>query len=583
MSRGGTALRLSRLALAACAAMLIVPAADAAGKQGSPEDPRAKRFVKEISVARMVKHQARLQQLASATGGTREVFSPGYQASLDYVKRTLERSGYDVDIDMFNYPFWEESQPPVLNLTSVEPDKVYRPGDADDSDQDTADFITMANSRAIDLQDARVVPTTDIVDPPTGGSTSGCQPEDYPAEVAGAVALVQRGTCAFVEKWALAEEAGALGVIIYNEGNTPERQNPIFIDNGIETEIAAVITSYALGNELLQAYKAGQNPTVDFQVFGQFTDRFLPQVITETRSGDRNNVVVVGAHLDSVPEGPGINDDGSGIALLLTMAQELAERRYHLRQKIRFAWWGAEENGLVGSQYYAHRLSDAEIAKIDVMLDYDMLASANFARLVYDGDGNAEPGNPAGPPGSGLVEQVHADWLDAQGLHSERIPFDGRSDYVGFTDEGIPAGGVFSGAEVEKTPEQEAIYGGDAGSWYDPCYHQACDNFLTVLTGVPPWNAVEEGGAEGLETAQEEPATEEQRRAAALKMAGGSLRGFKELAGAASYATWYFSHVRDPFGTNRSVTGKRSVAKRAAAGKRSARRITARPDTPPAR
>ena len=123
------------------------------------------------------------------------------------------------------------------------------------------------------------------------------------------------------------------------------------------------------------------------------------------------------------------------------------------------------------------------------MLDYDMLASPNYVRFVYDGDGNAEPGNPAGPEGSGKVEQVFDDWFDAQGLASERVPFDGRSDYVGFTDRGIPAGGVFAGAEGVKTAEEEAVYGGAAGSWYDPCYHQLCDNLITVLTGVPPLDA----------------------------------------------------------------------------------------------
>ena len=122
-----------------------------------------------------------------------------------------------------------------------------------------------------------------------------------------------------------------------------------------------------------------------------------------------------------------------------------------------------------------------------MMLDYDMLASANFARLVYDGDGSTED-NPAGPLGSGFVEQVHTDWFDAQGQVHEPIPFDGRSDYVGFTDEGIPAGGIFSGAEAPKTEQQEEWYGGDAGSWLDPCYHQACDNLTTVLTGIPPWS-----------------------------------------------------------------------------------------------
>jgi Zn-dependent M28 family amino/carboxypeptidase len=546
------------MALAACtAALIVVPTAEAAGTKGSPDDPNAKRFVEAISVERMTEHQEALQDIADANGGTREVFSPGYQASLDYVRETLEDSGYDVDIDMFNFPFWEETQPPVLNFSSVEPDKVYRPGDADDDNQDTADFITMANSAAIDLDDARVVPTTDVLDPPVGGSTSGCEAADYPAAVAGAVALVQRGTCSFVQKWGLAEAAGAVGVIIYNEGNTPARQNPLFVDNGIETEIAAVITSYALGNELLQAFKAGQNPTVDFRVSAQFTDRFLPQVITETRTGDPDNVVVVGGHLDSVPAGPGVNDDGSGVAMLLTMAQELAKPRYRLDQQVRFMWFGAEENGLVGSQYYAHRLSDDEIAKIDVMLDYDMLASPNYVRFLYDGDSSEFPDVPPGPAGSGLVEQVQDDWFAAQGLATERTAFDGRSDYVGFIDEGIPAGGIFAGAEGVKTPAQEAVYGGDAGSWYDPCYHQACDNLVTVLTGVPPWNAVDDGGAEGLDGD-----TDAERQANALKLAGGALKGYEEMAGAASYATWYFSNVNDPFGARaRQVTKKASKAR----------------------
>ena len=134
-------------------------------------------------------------------------------------------------------------------------------------------------------------------------------------------------------------------------------------------------------------------------------------MIAETRGGDPNHVVVVGAHLDSVPDGPGINDDGSGTATLLAQAQELAEGRYNLRQKVRFAWWGAEENGLVGSTYYAAPLSQREVDKIDVMLDYDMLASPNYVRFIYDGDGNAAPGNPVGPEGSGKVEQVHEDYF----------------------------------------------------------------------------------------------------------------------------------------------------------------------------
>ncbi len=144
----------------------------------------------------------------------------------------------------------------------------------------------MANSPTTVLTNAPVFPVGGIIDPPTGGSTSGCAAADY-AGVSGKIALVQRGTCAFIDKWQLAQAAGATGVIIYNEGNTPARQNPIFVDNQPEPDatIAAVITSYTLGNELLQAYKQGKNPRVDFKVYGTFTAAWLPQVIAETKGG----------------------------------------------------------------------------------------------------------------------------------------------------------------------------------------------------------------------------------------------------------------------------------------------------------
>jgi Zn-dependent M28 family amino/carboxypeptidase len=524
---------------AACAATLVLAPAAAAHDHPSPRDPDAKRFVRDVSLEKMTKHQQALQTIASLNFNTREVFSGGYQESLEYVVNTLKASGYKPKVDMFNYPFWRETQPPVLNRVSPAPGKVYVPGDAEDNDLPTADFITMANSPTVELTNAPVFPVGGILDPPTGGSASGCAAVDY-AGVAGKVALVQRGTCSFVAKWALADEAGATGVIIYNEGNTAARQNPLFVDNQIDSDIAAVITSYTLGNDLLQSYKRGENPTVDFKVYGTFEDRFLPQVIAETKSGDPNHVVVAGGHLDSVPEGPGINDDGSGTAMLLTTAQNIARSHDKPRQKIRFMWFGAEENGLVGSSYYAANLSQAEVDKIDVMLDYDMLASPNYIRFVYDGDGNGAPDNPAGPEGSGKVEQVFKDWFTANGMATTPTPFDGRSDYVGFTLRGIPAGGVFAGAEGVKTPEEEAIYGGAAGAWYDPCYHQLCDNLQTILTGVPPIEA------DGLQIPFD---TDEERQAAQRKMIGNAQKGYVEMAGAAAYAVWYFAYTKDPFGT----------------------------------
>jgi Zn-dependent M28 family amino/carboxypeptidase len=115
------------------------------------------------------------------------------------------------------------------------------------------------------------------------------------------------------------------------------------------------------------------------------------------------------------------------------------------------------------------------------MLDFDMLGSPNFARFVYDGDGDGSELGFSGPVGSGAIEGILKGYFDGQGLFSEPVAFDGRSDYVAFTNVGIPAGGVFTGAEVHETPAQQAIYGGTVSpglaGQFDPCYHLACDTF----------------------------------------------------------------------------------------------------------
>ena len=148
------------------------------------------------------------------------------------------------------------------------------------------------------------------------------------------------------------------------------------------------------------------------------------------------------------------------------------------RNKVRFIFFSGEEQGLLGSEYYVSQLGKKAIQDISVMLDYDMLASVNFARLIYDGNGD-EHGF-AGPNGSGVVEQVYKDWYDSQGLSYQTIPFDGRSDYDAFTTAGVPAGGIFAGAEELKTAEQVALFGGILGEPLDPCYHQACDTLTNI-------------------------------------------------------------------------------------------------------
>ena len=146
----------------------------------------------------------------------------------------------------------------------------------------------------------------------------------------------------------------------------------------------------------------------------------------------------------------------------------------------RFAFWGAEELNLLGSEHYVDTLSNEDLLDIKANLNFDMLGSPNYVRFVYDGDGSDTA--TAGPPGSAQIEDLFNDYFASQGLATEPTAFDGRSDYGPFIAVGIPAGGLFSGAEGEKTEEQADIYGGTAGAPYDPCYHQACDTTNNLNT-----------------------------------------------------------------------------------------------------
>jgi Zn-dependent M28 family amino/carboxypeptidase len=207
----------------------------------------------------------------------------------------------------------------------------------------------------------------------------------------------------------------------------------------------------------------------------QAEERPAFNLLAETTGGRTDRVVIVGAHLDSVPEGPGINDNGSGTATILEIAIQMAKLGIQPRNQVRFAFWGAEEVGLLGSEYYVSQLTSRQIKNIAANLNFDMVGSPNFVRFVYDGDGSGT--STAGPNGSAVVEDVFQDYFASQGLATEPTAFDGRSDYGPFIAVGIPAGGLFTGAEGIKTAEQAAVYGGTVGEPYDPCYHQACDTF----------------------------------------------------------------------------------------------------------
>ncbi|MDN0193653.1 M28 family metallopeptidase [Streptomyces sp. S.PNR 29] len=190
-------------------------------------------------------------------------------------------------------------------------------------------------------------------------------------------------------------------------------------------------------------------------------------LIADWPGGDTNQVVMAGSHLDSVSSGAGINDNGSGSAAVLETALAVSRAQYKPAKHLRFAWWGAEELGLVGSRYYVNNLSAANRAKISGYLNFDMIGSPNPGYFVYDDD-------PA-------IEKTFKDYFSGLGIATEiETEGDGRSDHAPFKSAGVPVGGLFSGADYRKTAAQAAKWGGTAGQAFDRCYHSSCDTTANI-------------------------------------------------------------------------------------------------------
>lgn len=293
---------------------------------------------------------------------------------------------------------------------------------------------------------------------------AGCNAKDYPSTVDGAIALIRRGECSFGDKSALAGKAGAVAAVIFNNE-----------DGAVSGTLGAPdknhIATFGLSGKeavpYIEALGKGEAVLASAYVDSVVENILTNNVIAQTRGGDPDNCVMLGGHSDSVGEGPGINDDGSGSLTLLEIAVQMSQ--YRVKNCVRFAWWAGEEEGLLGSEYYTSQLSETENMKIRLFMDYDMLASPNYAYQIYNAT------DAVNPVGSEELRDLYIDWYKQHGQNYTFVPFDGRSDYVGFITNGIPGGGIATGAEGIKTKKEQAMFGGIAGEWYDPCYHQICD------------------------------------------------------------------------------------------------------------
>jgi Zn-dependent M28 family amino/carboxypeptidase len=393
----------------------------------------------------MMAHLSKLQDIANANNGTRAVGTPGYEASVDYVVNTLRNSGFDVQTPEFSARVSHTDTPAVtVGGKTVE-------------------------ARALDFS---IGTPPDGVSGPLvpGGDNPGCEASDFDGLVQGAVVLVDRGTCPFAQKEEAAARHGAVAMIVAD--NVDEQQMGGTLGANTDVKIPVVGVTRSIGVQL----RMRPGPTT-IKLNASVQSFKARNVIAQTKTGSPTDVVMAGAHLDSVPEGPGIDDNGSGVAAVLETAVQLGNSP-SVHNAVRFGFWGAEELGLIGSRNYVESLDLDGLKGIALYLNFDMLASPNPGYFTYDGDQSLPAdarGQPVVPEGSAGIERTLAAYLKSAGKPPQDTAFDGRSDYDGFTLAGIPAGGLFSGAEAKKSAEQAKLWGGTAGEPFDPNYHQKTD------------------------------------------------------------------------------------------------------------
>jgi len=428
----------------ALASMVPVGAAVAANPNNS------KKMTKAITQEALAAHLEAFQGIADANGGNRASGNPGYEASAQYVEQRLQAAGYETERQYFEFTY-EETLAETLTAGGQE-------------------FDPIVMSYSPNTPEGGVTGT--LAAPATA---TGCTAAEWGGvDATGQIAVVSRGVCPFSDKVLAAADAGAEGVVVYNiepgpVNGTLGEANPAFVP--------AAGVSPEEGAALLELVGTGTEATLVLEQISELRETF--NVIAETATGRDDNVVMLGAHLDSTPEGAGINDNATGSAALLETAIQLAKVN-KLNNTVRFAWWGAEERGLVGAWEYVEGLSQAERDRIATYLNFDMVGSPNYVIGVYDADESTYTAPVDVPEGSIESEAVFTDYFDSIGQPWVDVEFSGRSDYQPFILNGIPASGLFTGGDGVKTEEEAAVFGGTAGITYDPNYHTPADTIDNV-------------------------------------------------------------------------------------------------------
>jgi hypothetical protein len=462
------------LGLLCVAVGLLAPASASADPTPAQCDARANdtpaKLIECVQQDDLWNHMKAFQAIADANPSpadghpSRNSGEPGYKASADYVAQRMKDAGYDVTIQTYKFdyaaftgtPMWSETSPTARSFTVV-----------DDWNAGTSNGTATAK----ELQ-----PAGGIILPPTetSSSTSGCTSADFNGFTAGHIALIQRGGCNFGVKVLNAKAAGATGVVIFNEGN-PGRTAVLSgslldaNDQPFVPDIPVAFTSFDIGQSLYNEYQAGTPPVLSLDIHvivKPNADDY--NVIAESKGGDPNHVLVVDAHLDAI-FGAGMLDNASGSATILDIAEQM--KNVTPRNKLRFIWFGGEELGLLGSQFYVDHLSKPELNKIGYDLDADVTATPNYLIGVLD---------PAGPDlfsrtvtntfpnrvykASTVARDQAVAYLDSIGQDHEFLSPEG-TDAISFNNVGIPASGVLTGQDCCKTQDEVDKFGGYLGNY----------------------------------------------------------------------------------------------------------------------
>ena len=416
----------------------------------------ARDLADKVTVDGMYAHLRKLQEIADANRGSRAEGTPGYDASVDYVAQTLRDKGFDVQTPEFERLDRNQRGRPTLTVAG----------------------------RDYHVDQASLLVTT-----PAGGLSAltlrpqkapGCSAADYGSvSVKGSIAVVDDTGCSVVDKQKTAVAKGAVALLVVSDPGTSGGPAGLFTP-GYYQQLTVPVG--VIDNDANAALRRTNAP-VRFVLDNKAVMVKSRNVVAQTKTGDTKNVVLVGAHLDSVRSGPGINDNGSGVAAVLETAAALGSAA-QMKNAVRFALWGSEEIGLEGSTKYVRALDRGQLDDIALYLNFDMLGSPNAGYFTYDGDQSGQP-NPeipvrAVPSGSAGIERTLVGYLNLAGIRPADMPLAKFTGYSPFLTSGIPIGGLTTGSSQRKTEVQGRLWGGQAGVAFDPNYHTPGDTIDNI-------------------------------------------------------------------------------------------------------